>query len=158
MIVVTIIISETAWIAGDLIIILVSILLHRYYKALREKLSASTENSKYSKDQLDGLHRSIQVTSLLAKSVSEIFSKLVVITISCNTIQIFYYLCHGLKEVFINSNVFIVRLTFLLSFGYLASRFSLSLYLASRLTEMVFKASHSNRSHPLTVFLISRLK
>ena len=138
-VIVTIIISETAWIAGDVIITLVSILLYRYYEALHEKLSVSIQNKRYSKDQFDEFHRSIQVISLLAKRVAETFSKLVVTTVSCNTIQIFYYLCRGLQNMMTSSNIPIVGLTLLFSFGYLVLRFSLSLYMASRLTEKVIR-------------------
>ena len=138
LIILTDLLCETAWITGDVIITLVSILLYRYYEELNEKLSISKQNIPAAMDQLEVLHQSVQVTSLLAKRVTETFSKLVLVTVSCNVINILSYLCHGLASVSLDSEIFIIKFTFFFSFGYLVLRFFLSIYLASRLTEMVW--------------------
>lgn len=128
--------SEVAWITGDLIITLVSILLHRYYEALHERLSESRRVTENSTRILEELHRAQLAISLLAQRVSETFSALVSITVACNMIYILAFLFSGLEDDMSDPNI-TIRFMFAFSFGYLILRFILSTYLASRLSEMV---------------------
>ena len=129
-------ISEVAWVTGDLIIALISILLYRYYEAFHDKLSTFKQNDRCSSDQLEELNQAQLVICLLAQRVTETFSALVFVTISCDVTYILAFLFSGLEEDLSNPSI-AIRFMFIYSFGYLLLRFSLSLYFASRLTEMV---------------------
>lgn len=132
--------SEVAWITGDLIITVVSILLHRYYEALHEKLSESKHKMENSVRILEELHRAQLAISLLAERVSETFSALVCISVSCNMIYILAFLFSGLEDDMTDPNI-TIRFMFAFSFCYLILRFFLSTYLASRLSEMVITST-----------------
>jgi small basic protein len=127
--------SEVAWIAGDLIIALISILLRRYYEALNRQLR-SQQCGIISLRQLEEIRRVQLAISTLVQKIAEVFSPLILITIGCNVVYILTFLYSGL-EADITSPSFFVRFVFTYSFIYIALRLTFSVYLASLLNEMV---------------------
>ena len=150
-------VSEVAWTTGDLIIALISVILHRYYEVLLDKLlSLSFKNTTYSNtlQQLEEIYQAQLAISLLAQKASEVFSPLIFITVGCNTIYILAFLYSGLEEDLSNPSM-AVRFMFAYSFIYLILRFSISFYLGSRLTEMVINFSLNVDCMTINFFLLS---
>ncbi len=128
-------VSETAWITGDFIIALISILLRRYYEVLHQQLLRSHDRSN-SPRQLEELRQAQLAISTLAQKVAEVFSPLILIAVGFNVTFILAFLYSGLEED-LSSPSILVRFIFTFSFIYLVLRLAFSAYLASRLTEMV---------------------
>ncbi|KAK4011558.1 gustatory receptor for sugar taste 64e [Daphnia magna] len=124
--------SEVAWISGDFIIALVSIILRRYYEVHREQLRSQPDVSF---QQLERLRRVQLALSTLTHKVAELFSPLILITIGCDVIYILTFLYSGL-DADISSPSLLVRFIFTYSFAYVILRLMFSVYLASRLTEL----------------------
>lgn len=129
--------SEVAWISGDFIIALVSIILRRYYEVHREQLRSQPDVSF---QQLERLRRVQLALSTLTHKVAELFSPLILITIGCDVIYILTFLYSGL-DADISSPSLLVRFIFTYSFAYVIWRLMFSVYLASRLTELVIQIS-----------------
>ncbi len=125
--------GEVAWIAGDLIIALISIICRRYYEALQEKLLSDNHSFR----QLEELRQLQLAISTLVHKVAEVFSPLILISVGCNVVYILAFLYSGL-EADLFSPSFLVRLIFAYSFIYVVLRLIFSVYLASRLSEMVY--------------------
>jgi len=127
--------SEVAWIAGDLIIALISILLRRYYEELNGQLR-SQPCGIITLSQLEEI-RGVQLAiSTLAQKVAEVFSPLILITIGCNVVYILTFLYSGLEADITSPSIF-VRFVFTYSFIYIVLRLTFSVYLASLVNEMV---------------------
>ncbi|XP_046458761.1 gustatory receptor for sugar taste 64b-like [Daphnia pulex] len=124
--------SEVAWISGDLIIALISIICRRYYEALQEKLLSDNHHSFRQLEELRKLQLAI---STLVHKVAEVFSPLILISVGCNVVYILAFLYSGL-EADLFSPSFLVRLIFTYSFIYVVLRLIFSVFLASRLSEM----------------------
>ena len=127
--------SEVAWISGDLIIALISILLRRYYEVMNSQL-LSQHHGAVSLRQLEEIRRIQLAISILAHKVAEVFSPLILITIGCDVVYILTFLYSGLEADITSPSIF-VRFIFTYSFMYIALRLIFSVYLASLLTEMV---------------------
>ena len=128
--------SEVAWISGDLIIALISIIFRRYYEALHEKLLDSNDQFSSSYRQLEELRQVQLVISKLTHKVAEVFSPLILITVGCNVVYILAFLYVGLEADLFSPSI-LVRLIFTYSFMYIVLRLTISVYLASQLSEMV---------------------
>lgn len=124
--------SEVAWVTGDFIIALISVLLHRYYEALQEQVNQLTIFS----NNVEDLRRAHLAVSALSQSVAKVFSPLVLVSVGFNISYILVFLYSGLEED-LSSPYILVRFMFTYSFVYLILRFTVSICLASRLTEMV---------------------
>lgn len=127
--------SEVAWIAGDLIIAFISIILRRYYEVHGDQLR-SQDGRTVSLQQLEQLRRIQLALSTLTHKVALVLSPLILITIGCNVVYILTFLYSGLGAD-ISSPSLLVRFIFTYSFMYVIARLIVSVYLASRLTEMV---------------------
>jgi hypothetical protein len=139
--------SEVAWISGDLIIALISIICRRYYEALQEKLLSDNHHSFRQLEELRQLQLAI---STLVHKVAEVFSPLILISVGCNVVYILVFLYSGL-EADLFSPSFLVRLIFTYSFIYVVLRLIFSVFLASRLSEMVCILIHYFRMADKTV-------
>jgi gustatory receptor len=126
--------SEVAWITGDLIIALISIIFRRYYEALQEKLLSDSRPFR----TLEELRQIQLAISSLFHEVAEMFSPLILISVGCNVVYILAFLYSGLEADLFSPSV-LVRLIFSYSFIYVVLRLIISVYLASRLSEMVFE-------------------
>lgn len=128
--------SEVAWITGDFVIALISVLLRRYFEGLQEQLRQTHHDRSNSSRQLEELRRVHLAVSTLAQAVAKVFSPLILLTVGFNITYILTFLYSGLEED-LSSPSYLVRFMFTYSFIYLMLRFTFSAYLASRLTEMV---------------------
>lgn len=117
-----------------MIIALISIICRRYYEALQEKLLSDNHHSFRQLEELRKLQLAI---STLVHKVAEVFSPLILISVGCNVVYILVFLYSGL-EADLFSPSFLVRLIFTYSFIYVVLRLVFSVFLASRLSEMVY--------------------
>lgn len=126
---------EVFWVTGDLFIALVSIILLGYFKSFHKTIS--TANHSY--QQLDKIHETQMVITLLVQRVAQTFSPLVLITVCCNVMYFLMILCDGLRVSLAVDDSDTQRFAFFSTFSFAVLRFTCSSYFASRLSEMVIK-------------------
>lgn len=127
--------SEVAWITGDFIIALTSIILHRYFEGLHEQM-IHIQNQTIFTNHVEQLRQTHLAVSSLSQETAKILSPLVLVSVGCNIVYILVFLYSGLEEDLSSPHI-LVRFMFTYSFVYMVLRFTASVYLASRLTEMV---------------------
>lgn len=142
--------SETAWVMGDLIIAMTSIILHRYFEVLQEQIILSQIHVPSSDQVKEDLRQTHLAVSSLSQATAKILSPLVLVSVGCNVAYILFFLYSGLEEDLSSPHI-LVRFIFTYSFVYLILRFTVSIYLASRLAEMVKISNFSSLTSRLMI-------
>lgn len=128
------------WITGDLIIAILSLILHRYFVVLQEKLNETSRKSSDIK-QFDYLRHVHTTLCQLVQTVGDVFSPLILFVFGCNVCYILAFLYSGLENEILHPNI-LIRTTFAYSFLYIVLRLVTSMVLSARLPEMVKNCVH----------------